>query len=161
MRWLFITHRGGISPQIQSIQNRLGCELIIQEQEAYLLPELLVKSFENQLTLNDKSYVFWTPGHSPGSACLYWNQKGGVLFSGRHLLPNQQGQITPIYTDKTFHWQRQLRSVSKIRENFNRETLSYICPGANTGFLRKQAIIDCAYDKLRQLDLKAILLCRS
>jgi hypothetical protein len=37
VRWLFITHRGGISKHVSEIQQSLGCEIVVQEQEAYLL----------------------------------------------------------------------------------------------------------------------------
>ncbi|MDJ0560403.1 MAG: MBL fold metallo-hydrolase, partial [Microcystis sp. M53599_WE4] len=91
---------------------------------------------------------FWTPGHSPGSSCLYWQRHGGVLFTGRHLLPDTKGQPRPLQTAKTFHWPRQLRSQKIILDRFSPETLSYLCPGANTGFLRGRGIIDRAYEKI-------------
>ncbi|MBE9126408.1 MBL fold metallo-hydrolase [Coleofasciculus sp. LEGE 07092] len=153
---LFITHRGGIG-KAREIQEALGCKIVIQEQEAYLLPGLEVATFESELTLSSSCQGIWTPGHSPGSACLYSKAAGGVLFSGRHLLPNQQGEPIPLRMSKTFHWRRQLRSVQILMERFNFETFRYICPGANTGFLRGKGVIDQAYDRLVQLDLNAQL----
>lgn len=148
---LFITHRGGIG-KAREIQEAMGCQILIQEQEAYLLPGLDVTTFPDELTISDKIQVIWTPGHSPGSACLYYNFAGGVLFSGRHLLPNQSGKSVPLKLSKTFHWLRQIRSVKALIERFNPETLSYICPGANTGFLRGKGAIDRAYEGLCELD---------
>jgi glyoxylase-like metal-dependent hydrolase (beta-lactamase superfamily II) len=42
-----------------------------------------------EFTLDSTIQIFWTPGHSPGSSCLYYRKFGGVLFSGRHLVPNR------------------------------------------------------------------------
>jgi glyoxylase-like metal-dependent hydrolase (beta-lactamase superfamily II) len=148
VRYLFFTHRGGHGKQIDHLQSLLDCEIIVQEQEAYLLPHRQITVFQQEITLSPTCSGFWTPGHSPGSACLYWNHHGGVLFTGRHLLPNTQGQPKPLQTPKTFHPARQLRSQQAILDRFRPETLSYLCPGANTGFLRGRGIIDHAYEKI-------------
>jgi glyoxylase-like metal-dependent hydrolase (beta-lactamase superfamily II) len=147
VRWLFITHRGAIGKTAE-IQQALECEILIQEQEAYLLPGLTVTTFGQEFTLDATTQVIWTPGHSPGSSCLYYREFGGVLFSGRHLVPNLQGEPVPLRTAKTFHWPRQLKSVQALRDRFTPETLQYICPGANTGFLRGKRFIDKAYERL-------------
>jgi glyoxylase-like metal-dependent hydrolase (beta-lactamase superfamily II) len=56
---------------------------------------------EGELTLGDKTFqVILTPGHSPGSVCLYWPEKkalftGDVVFSqsiGRTDLPGGSGK---------------------------------------------------------------------
>lgn len=155
VRWLLITHRGGIG-KVREIYEAFGCDILIQEQEAYLLPGLKVKTFKQVFSISPQSSVIWTPGHSPGSSCLYHTGSDGVLFSGRHLLPNQQGEPYPVRTSKTFHWPRQLKSVQSLRDRFTPATLNYICPGANTGFLRGKGIIDRAYQRLSQLDLNAL-----
>ncbi len=152
VKQLIITHRGSIGKQLLQLQQDLNCEVIIQEQEAYLLPEITVTSFRDNLTVDSELELIWTPGHSPGSSCVYWQQRG-ILFTGRHLLPKSQDQIAPLYTAKTFHWWRQLDSVAKLRDRFSVDTLQYIIPGANTGYLRGRGYIDDAYQKLTQLDL--------
>ncbi|HIK07327.1 MAG TPA: MBL fold metallo-hydrolase [Trichormus sp. M33_DOE_039] len=156
VKWLFITHRGAIG-KTSEIQQNFGCEVLIQEQEAYLLPGLTVTTFTQELTLDATTKLIWTPGHSPGSSCLYYNSNGGVLFSGRHLVPNLQGEPVPMRTSKTFHWPRQLQSLEKLIQIFTPETLQYICPGANTGFLRGERVINKAYPRLTAIDLKALL----
>jgi glyoxylase-like metal-dependent hydrolase (beta-lactamase superfamily II) len=153
---LVLTHRGGIG-RAKDIQEAMGCKILIQEQEAYLLPELDVMTFQYEMSLNPSCGVIWTPGHSPGSSCLYYNRDGGVLFSGRHLLPNRQGEPMPLYTSKTFHWRRQIQNVKSLLDRFTPETLNYICPGANTGALRGKGVIERAYHRLTQLDLAALL----
>lgn len=150
--WLIITHRGSLG-KATAIQNATHCRILIQEQEAYLLPDAQVTTFEQEFDLSPNIQALWTPGHSPGSACVYWSNSGGVLFTGRHLLPNTQGQPVPLRTAKTFHCPRQLKSVERLMQQFNPDTLHYICPGANIGFLRGQRIIDRAYEKLTQIDL--------
>lgn len=155
VRWLVVTHRGG-SSRVKEWQQRLGCEVVVQEQEAYLLPGVEVHEFRNRTDLNPGQFVLWTPGHSPGSACVYSPEHGGVLFTGRHLLPNRQGQPVPLRRSKTFHWPRQLRSVQRLQETFSAETLSHICPGASVGFLRGQSTIQSAYAQLQVLDFESL-----
>ena len=152
---LFLTHRGGIG-RVREIQESMGCKILIQEQEAYLLPGLDVIPFQHEFTLSPHFSAIWTPGHSPGSSCLYYTGIGGVLFSGRHLLPNQHGEPVPLQTPKTFHWLRQLQSVQSLIKRFTPETLNYICPGANTGPLRGKGIIDQAYYQLAKLDAPGV-----
>jgi len=156
IRRLVITHRGGIG-KAQEIQAAFGCEVIVQEQEAYLLPNVNVTSFRENLSIAPEIQVIWTSGHSPGSSCVYYSACGGILFSGRHLIPNAQGDPVPLRTAKTFHWHRQIRHVQKLLEMFNAETLRFICPGASLGVLRGKLAIDHAYSKLEQLDLAACL----
>ncbi len=145
--WLVITHRGNIG-KATTIQNATHCRILIQEQVAYLLPEAKLTTFEQEFDLCPHLKTLWTPGHSPGSTCVYWSSHGGVLFTGRHLLPNTQGQPVPLQTPKTFHWPRQLRSVERLIQQFNQDTLHYICPGGNIGFLRGKRVIENAYQQL-------------
>jgi glyoxylase-like metal-dependent hydrolase (beta-lactamase superfamily II) len=151
VRRLYLTHRGAMGKQVKQMQLALGCEVIIQEQEAYLLPNVAVTTFREKIVLNDNCYGFWTPGHSPGSSCLYWSQHGGVIFSGRHLLPNAEGKPVPLRLAKTFHFGRQLKSVNNICDRFTSQTLYYLCPGANTGFLRGKGIIENVYPLLSEI----------
>ncbi|GBF82563.1 MBL fold metallo-hydrolase [Aphanothece sacrum] len=153
---LLLTHRGAITPSVKSLQAALGSEILIQEQEAYLLPDVPLTPFEQEITLISNLTAIWTPGHSPGSCCAYWQRHEGVLFTGRHLLPSTQGEPTPLRLAKTFHWFRQLDSVALLRDRFSSDTLNYICPGANTGFLRGKGLINDAYHKLKALDLLSL-----
>ncbi|MEO0409632.1 MAG: MBL fold metallo-hydrolase [Cyanobacteria bacterium P01_A01_bin.135] len=149
---IVITHRDGLG-QVRRFQAQFGCPLIIQEQEAYKLPNLASVTFQHQHQIRDDAELIWTPGYSPGSACLYLKREGGILFTGRHLLPDASGRPKPLRLAKTFHWYRQLNSVAKLRDRFCPQTLSYLCPGANTGFLRGERVVKDAYRHLQALDL--------
>jgi glyoxylase-like metal-dependent hydrolase (beta-lactamase superfamily II) len=155
VQWLVLTHRQGMSSAVANIQERFGCQVLVQEQEAYLLPDVTVTAFSSGRSITPNIEVFWTPGYSPGSACAYY-QPHGLLFTGRHLLPDTSGHPQPLRTAKTFHWPRQLKQVQQILERFDDDSLQYLCPGANTGFLRQQRLIDHAYTKLQQLDFHAL-----
>jgi glyoxylase-like metal-dependent hydrolase (beta-lactamase superfamily II) len=141
--WAIVTHRGGLG-QMATIAKDLACEVIIQEQEAYLLPDTPKTTYHQtyQITLaasEEPLQVVWTPGHSPGSACVYY---GGMMFTGRHLLPDRQMNPQPLQTAKTFHWPRQLRSVDRLKELFPQ--VKFLLPGASSGMLRGQGFIDMA-----------------
>lgn len=155
VRSLFITHRDAIA-QAQRIQAAIDCEIVVQEQEAYLLPEATVSAFGAEVAVSPQVRGVWTPGHTPGSSCAYYEGEGGVLFSGRHLLPNRDGAPEPLRTAKTFHWRRQLKSVAALRDRFSPDTLAFICPGASTGFLRGKRAIPDAYRQLQAIDLAAV-----
>ncbi len=148
---LFITHRGGMA-QVKAMQETFGCRVVVQEQEAYLLPTVSVETFHRDHTLSPTSRVFWNAGHSPGSASLYHDGYGGVLFTGRHLLPIKGGAPSPLRLSKTFHWPRQLRSAQRLLTDFDANTLGTLCPGANTGFLRGEKKISQAYRQLQAID---------
>jgi glyoxylase-like metal-dependent hydrolase (beta-lactamase superfamily II) len=149
VRWLVITHRDGGS-RVRQLQARWQCQVVVQEQEAYLLPQVAVRPFQHRFDLAPNSFVFWTPGYSPGSACLYLQRHGGVLFSGRHLLPDPNGHPGPLRFAKTFHWPRQRQQVQRLLADFTPDALMHLCPGANTGFLRGQATIANAYQQLQR-----------
>ena len=155
---LVITHRGSIGKSVLEMQKTLNCQVIIQEQESYLLPEVEVTSFGENVFIAEDLELIWTCGHSPGSSCLYMAQQGGILFTGRHLLPKSQTEVAPLRTAKTFHWGRQLNNVKLLRDRFSVDTLKYILPGANTGYLRGKGYIDNAYERLSALDLTALRL---
>ncbi len=152
---LFITHRGGMA-QVPEFQKVFDCQVLIQEQEAYLLPTVKTETFHRDHQLSPTSRVVWNPGHSPGSACLYHSSRGGILFTGRHLLPTREGIPAPLRLSKTFHWPRQLRHAQQLLIDFTPDNLSYICPGASTGFLRGEKKIAQAYTQLQSVDWEAL-----
>lgn len=155
VKYWFFTHRGGMGKTVAQMQEALNCQVVVQATEAYLLPGVETTAFDQQFILEEFELIS-TPGHSPGSSCVYTPSHGGILFTGRHLLPLSQTQIAPLKYAKTFHWWRQLNSVKKLRDRFTPETLRYICPGANTGLLRGKGYIDNAYQQIATLDLESL-----
>jgi glyoxylase-like metal-dependent hydrolase (beta-lactamase superfamily II) len=153
VKWLFLTQRGGIGQHLLALQQTLQCQVLIQEQEAYLIPEVASTTFGQTYDLTPTIMAIWTPGHSPGASCLYSSSHGGILFSGRHLLPDRQGHPVPLRTAKTFHWPRQLRSITALRDRFRTTPLQYICPGASIGWLRGALAIDKADSYLQRINL--------
>lgn len=164
IRWLVLTHRGGVGKlaHVKQIQSHFQCDVLVQEQEAYLLPDIPVTSFQHIFQIDPNNRMIWTPGHTPGSACFYHQLQGGsemnkgVLFTGRHLLPDRQGNAQPLRVSKTFHWFRQLRSIQILRDSFTEHTLHFGCPGANTSLLRQQRVISNFYQQLVDLDLESL-----
>ncbi|MEB3212812.1 MAG: MBL fold metallo-hydrolase, partial [Leptolyngbyaceae bacterium] len=77
VQWSLLTHRTG-KGAIRQVQAEFDCPILVQEQEAYLIPETTRIPFREKHDLGDGIIVFWTPGHSPGSACLYIPEYGGV-----------------------------------------------------------------------------------
>ena len=152
---LFITHRGGMA-QVKEFQKEFDAQVLIQEQEAYLLPGIETEGFHRDRILSPTSRVIWNPGHSPGSASLYHSNYGGILFTGRHLLPDRNGAPVPLRLSKTFHWPRQLRHAQQLLTDFTADNLSYICPGASTGYLRGEKKIDNAYQQLQSLSWQSL-----
>ncbi len=140
--WVF-THRGAIG-EVETWLKHLQPQLVIQEQEAYLVNAPVALAFAEDQELVPGVSLIWTPGHSPGSSCVLYED---TLFTGRHLLPDSQGLPRPLRLAKTFHWSRQLRSVAKLLKNY---TFSRICPGAAIGLLRGTPAIEDAQTKLRQ-----------
>lgn len=151
VRYLVLTQRDGAGPALGAWQKRFNLEIVVQEQEAYLFPGLRRTTFQDQLTLAPELTLLWMPGYSPGAVCFYDRRQGGVLFTGRHLVPDAQGRPHPLRGAKTFHWKRQLQSVAKLRAYFARESLTYLCPGAYTGFLRQQDYISPALPALAEI----------
>lgn len=158
VRYWVITHRGA-SGEAKNLQAALQVStVLVQEQETYLLPELPnLVTYGDRFSLPANGEVFWTPGFSPGSACVYLPQHGGVLFTGRHLLPDREGQLKPLRFSKTFHWPRQLRQVKALQSRFTSQTLTYACPAANTGFLRGQAVVKDAHAHLQAIEPAQLL----
>ena len=75
--WIVLTHRQGHG-RCRRLQEQLGWPVLVQEQEAYLLPTLQQRnSFGDQMELEPGLRLLWTPGPTPGSCCLHWRQHAG------------------------------------------------------------------------------------
>lgn len=146
VQYLLLTQRDG-ADRVDRWQQVFQCPVYTQQQEAYLYPGVWVKPFDRTCEVTSGVTLIWTPGYSPGSSCVYLERLGGVLFTGRHLLPNVQGELALYRTRKTFHWPRQQRSLQTLREWLGDRPVHYICPGAHGGFLRGQGYITVSPDR--------------
>lgn len=110
-----LTHRGGHG-RIRRFLEHLDWRVWIQEQEAYLLPDVNTTSFNDLARIGSHLTLHWTPGPTPGSCCLHW-QEGtrDVLFCGALLQSGRDGGAAPVRTAHTFHWGRQIRSLERLR----------------------------------------------
>jgi hydroxyacylglutathione hydrolase len=93
---------GSFGPATRWAMSRIDYEFVMKyigSRTDFPAPAFFLQ--EGDLTLGDKTFrVILTPGHSPGSVCLYWPEKkvlftGDVVFSqsiGRTDLPGGSGK---------------------------------------------------------------------
>lgn len=128
------------------LQQALGWQVLVQEQEAYLLPGVeRLRPFGDHLTLAPGARLLWTPGPSPG-ACVLHLAAGGMdgLFCGRLLQPLAPGRLAPLATPGTFHWPRQLRSLERLRHWLPAGSPTWIACGGGLGALRGEKLVHTA-----------------
>ena len=124
-------------------QEALGWSVLVQEQEAYLLPGVQgCSTFGEQLTLAPGVQLLWTPGPTPGS-CVLLVRAGAVdgLFCGRLLLPTGPAALAPLRTARTFHWPRQLASLERLRSWLPAGSPDWIASGGGLGALRGDKLV--------------------
>jgi len=134
-------------------QQRLGWRVLVQEQEAYLLPGVArLETFATECEPAAGIRLLWTPGPTPGS-CVVHVQRAGVdgLFCGRLLVPLAPGRLAPLQTPRTFHWPRQLASVQRLRAWLPESSPDWLATGAALGALRGQHLVANAAELLRSL----------
>lgn len=145
-------HGHGDTPgELRRWQRLLGWPVVVQEQEAYLLPGVeRVQPFGDALTLVPGVRLLWTPGPTPG-ACVLHVQNPGLdgLFCGRLLVPVAPGALAPLRTPATFHWPRQLASLRRLLDWLPPASPSWIATGAGLGALRGGALVETRADWLR------------
>ena len=74
--------------RVSALQDALGWPVLVQEQEAYLLPGIKkLSSFSEEYLTISGLRLLWTPGPTPGSCVLYAPPPWNVLFCGRLLIP--------------------------------------------------------------------------
>ncbi len=101
---------------VKELEVLLGWDVLLQEQESYLLPGLQNKqTFSEKFRTQSGLELLWTPGPTPGSCVAYIPSPWNVLFCGRLLIEVSFGEISPFKAKKTFHWNMQLKSLQKMR----------------------------------------------
>jgi hypothetical protein len=137
---IVLTGRDGHG-RCRRLQERLGWPVLVQEQEAYLLPGVgPLTSFGDTLSLAPGLLLLWTPGPGPGSCVLHAaasaSAAGDGLFCGRLLQPVAPDRLEPLRSRRTFHWPRQLRSLARLRDQLPEGSPNWIATGAALGALR-------------------------
>ena len=112
---ILLTSREGHG-RLRRVQERLGWPVLVQEQEAYLLPNVEpLDTFAQEHTTVSGLRLLWTPGPTPGSCVVFSPAPNELLFCGRLLTPWAPGQLAPMRHARTFHWPRQLNSLARLR----------------------------------------------
>ncbi|MEB3321224.1 MAG: MBL fold metallo-hydrolase [Synechococcaceae cyanobacterium] len=138
--WIVLLGREGHG-RCRQLQQALGWPVLVQEQEAYLLPGVGgLHTFAHDHRLAEGLRLLWTPGPSPGASVLHGSGAcvGGAdgLFCGRLLVPVGPARLAPLRTRRTFHWPRQLRSLERLRAWLPEGSPRWIASGAALGALR-------------------------
>lgn len=133
-----------------------GWRVLVQEQEAYLLPGVeRLDTFALEAEPLPGVRLRWTPGPTPG-ACVVWSEVSDVLFCGRLLVPIAPGALAPLRTPLTFHWQRQLQSLEALRGWLPSASPGWIASGAGLGALRGEKLVAQGRTQLDDLDLETL-----
>ncbi len=162
LAWILLTGRGGHG-RCRRLQQALGWPVLVQEQEAYLLPGVdPLHTFTGEHRLGPDVRLLWTPGPSPGSCVVHVSPLGGMgpdgLFCGRLLVPVAPARVAPLRQRGTFHWGRQLQSLERLRRWLPAGSPDWIASGAGLGALRGAKLVDQGASLLRDLDLEALAL---
>ena len=84
---MLLTNREGHG-RVRRLQQRLGWPVLVQEQEAYLLPGVdPLETFAEEHRTAAGLRLLWTPGPTPGSCVVHAPAPWNVLFCGRLLVP--------------------------------------------------------------------------
>ena len=156
--WIVLSGRHGHG-RCRLLQAELDWPVLVQEQEAYLLPGLPRRChFRAEHQLDGELRLLWTPGPSPGACVLHvrGGPAGDGLFCGRLLVPLAPGQLGPLRRRGTFHWSRQLRSLERLRQWLPAGSPDWIASGAGLGALRGEKLVLDGADLLARLDFAAL-----
>ncbi|WP_254217318.1 MBL fold metallo-hydrolase [Synechococcus sp. CCY 9618] len=161
--WIVLTGRGGHG-RCRRLQQALGWPVLVQEQEAYLLPGVEpLHSFAAEHRLGQGLRLLWTPGPSPGACVVHVGPAAAAagqdgLFCGRLLVPVAPARLAPLRLRGTFHWGRQLRSLEHLRRWLPAGSPGWIASGAGLGALRGPKLVEQGALQLAGLDLEALAL---
>ncbi len=127
--------------RVRRLQQAIGWPVIVQEQEAYLLPGVApLDTFASEHQLDPGLRLLWTPGPTPGSCVLHAAAPAiagpPLLFCGRLLVPVAEGRLAPLIGRRTFHAPRQWRSLERLRAWLPPEGPLELASGAGLGALR-------------------------
>lgn len=155
--WIVLSGRHGHG-RCRAWQEALGWPVLVQEQEAYLLPSVRLHTFAEEHQLAAGLSLLWTPGPSPGACVLHSRSgpSGDGLFCGRLLLPSGPGQLSPLRRRSTFHWPRQLQSLERLCRWLPSGSPEWIASGGALGALRGEKLVRTGVFQLSELNLEAL-----
>jgi glyoxylase-like metal-dependent hydrolase (beta-lactamase superfamily II) len=162
---IVLTGRDGHG-RCRALQEALGWPVLVQEQEAFLLPGVkALETFGFEHALAPGLRLLWTPGPSPGACVLHafgadagGADDGGGLFCGRLLVPVAPGRLEPRRSRRTFHWPRQIASLRALRAWLPAGTPGWIASGAGLGALRGESLVGSGEALLADLEKQAEML---
>lgn len=133
---ILLTSREGHG-RLRRLQERVEWPVLVQEQEAYLLPGVQeLDTFADEATTASGLRLLWTPGPTPGHAVVHAPAPLDVLFCGRLLVPVASDCLAPLQHRRTFHWPRQQRSLERLRQWLPAKAAPALASGAGLGALR-------------------------
>jgi glyoxylase-like metal-dependent hydrolase (beta-lactamase superfamily II) len=143
--WIVLTSREGHG-KVARLRERLPWPVLVQEQEAYLLPNLPgLTPWGREHALTEGLQLLWTPGPTPGSCVVHAQPPAtaalDLLFCGRLLAPTAPGQLAPLRQPRTFHWGRQQRSLVALRRRLPAGSPAWIACGGGLGALRGEKLV--------------------
>jgi len=116
--------------RVAELQEELQWPVVVQEQEAYLLPSINnLETFSEEYSTIGGIHLIWTPGPTPGSCVIYAPKLINVLFCGRLLIPFDSYKLASLRNRKTFHWSTQLKSIQKIKKRFPSKPFPLLASG--------------------------------
>ena len=129
--------------RVSQLQDVLGWKVLIQEQEAYLLPGLnQLESFAEEHVTGSGLRLLWTPGPTPGSCVIYAPLPWNVLFCGRLLIPLKLNSLAALRNRRTFHWTRQQKSLKKLRQWLPQELRPSLASGVESQNVKAGELVD-------------------
>ena len=152
---IVLTSREGHG-RVRRFQEALGWPVLVQEQEAYLLPGVQqLQPFGAECDLGSAVQLRWTPGPTPGASVLLARAEG-LLFCGRLLSPLAPGLAAPLRTSRSFHWGRWLRSLEQLKAWLPAEAPTWLASGAGLGALRGDKLVPEGRRVIEALDLPTL-----
>ena len=141
---ILLTSREGHG-RLRRVQERLGWPVLVQELEAYLLPNVTpLETFAETASTASGLQLLWTPGPTPGSCVVLAGEPANLLFCGRLLIPLAPGRLGPVRHGRTFHWPRQLSSLEKLRGWIPSDLFPQLASGSGLGALRGERLVPFA-----------------
>ena len=138
---ILLTSREGHG-RLKRVQDHFGWPVLVQEQEAYLLPGVApLDTFAEQAQTSAGLRLLWTPGPTPGSCVVLALGCSNLLFCGRLLTPLGPGRLGPMRHARTFHWSRQLLSLKRLRRWIPSDASPDLASGAGLGALRGARLV--------------------